>query len=158
MAGPTVRTRLIEQGVPRQLARKLRTKIVKKTMEAQAIAWHDEVLPTHYDPQADVRYRYRPRTEKWKERKRKLGIVEQLVWRGNMRDETIHQRSKPSGSAKRVRITVYGPHYMFKRGMHHELERMDQAARDVIAQEGDKALQKNIDEAVEETKTETEVL
>lgn len=146
---------LREKGVPRQLAKKMNTQIIKGTMEEVGRYWHRHIFPRHFEPGADARYGYRPRARAWKERKRRItGEDIDLVYKGAMRDAMTHFR-RITGTAKRYRVIMQGPTYVYYHNKAREVTRITPAEEMELKRVAERAMQQKLDEALKSMPTET---
>lgn len=100
-------------GDPRALKKELRP-IVKEVLQETVEEWHDNVLPSHFKPSARTRYKYRPRSLKYKKRKQRQRFHDNsLEFTGEMKRKTVRQ-ARITGSAKSARATMLAPWYATK--------------------------------------------
>ena len=157
MAVFPLRTTLIEKGVPRQLVGKAMTRVLKETMAATAIAWHDSILPLHFEPSAEARYNYRKRSAGHIRRKKKRGIHEHLVWKGNLRNAMTTSRAISSTRLKST-LTVKGAHHLHFHDKQKELARLADDDIDFLQRAGNAAMQKAIDSVAADVKEQRSVV
>ena len=101
------------KGDPRTLKKHLRP-VVKEALQEAVEEWHDDVLPSHFKPSARTRYKYRPRSLKYKNRKQRQRFHDNpLEFTGEMKRKAVRQ-ARITGSSKSARATMNVPWYATK--------------------------------------------
>jgi len=135
------------KGWNKRTANKVRSVITKEALKDLARWYHIEIFPAHFQPDAHARYAYHEREIKWQERKqRTTGQNIDMVYRGQMQNMMVHQRKSPTGSAKRVRLKIPGPAYLYYHSEVHELGRITHGELQEMTKRFDEFMQKRLDE------------
>jgi len=145
-----------EQGITQKsVQRKITTQAVKATMQEIGLFWHRRFLPEHFKPGAAAKYGYHTRQDKWKKRKlRETGKDVDLVFKGKMRDMMV-SFARVSGSAKRVRIEMQGPEYVYYHNKGREATRITPAEEVELRRMAEEFFHFKVHEIIMDTRPET---
>jgi hypothetical protein len=100
-----IKITLTKQNTPKLMADKLPA-IIKAALIETAKLWRRDALPTHFATGAAVRYRYQKRTDKYQNRKRRMGNPPAMVYSGKARQRMLADRREPTGTAKKITLKV----------------------------------------------------
>jgi hypothetical protein len=132
----------IEDDKPPDVAARRYREFSKRGFEVAAAWWHQALLPEHFQQFAAAKYRYKPRTKKYLDRKRKLaerGIVKDggrlpLVFSGTMRDLMV-RAAVIRGFPTRATLRMEAPRYVTFRPKANQPDKVAEVTRVLPAQQ-----------------------
>ena len=116
------RFEIIREGILAKVGSKRAVnRILKQLNKELAEHWHTSILPRHWDAGAPARYGYKPRTEKYRKRKKSLflrGRAESpdtdLLLSGLM-EESVTEYGSIRAFPTRFSVDMHGPRYVSMR-------------------------------------------
>ena len=107
-----LRAQIRYTGGPGVLKKDLRA-AAKASLAVVGATWHDKTLPGHFTPAAAGRYKYRKRTAKYRDRKRRVhGHRRPLVYSGEM-ERMVTRMARVTATGRGARVALKGPRYLY---------------------------------------------